>query len=93
MKSEKSIGQSPLRVAIKTWFHSLVELLLRHEQDQEVKNDILSWAVSKQRPDLVEVAVEYGADIRSAPRSRAPGQLPSVESGVPQSRRSFTMVT
>ena len=46
---------TPLTVAIKTWFHSLVELLLRHETDQEAKNQALAQAVSKQRPDLVEL--------------------------------------
>ncbi len=33
--------KTPLEVAIKTGFHSLVELLLRHEKDQQAKNEAL----------------------------------------------------
>jgi hypothetical protein len=37
----KEVRKTPLTVAMSAGFHSLVELLLRHEHSQEVKNDAL----------------------------------------------------
>ena len=54
-----------LAVALKTGFHSLVELLLRQERSQEQKNALLAQAVQNRRSDLVELAVSYGADTNS----------------------------
>jgi ankyrin repeat protein len=54
-----------LAVALKTGFHSLIELLLRHERSQERKNALLAQAVQDRRSDLVELAVLYGADANS----------------------------
>ena len=57
--------KTPLRVAVKTGFHSLIELLLRHEESTKAKNEFLGQAVHMRRPDLVELAVKYGAETTS----------------------------
>jgi hypothetical protein len=61
------LPKTPLQVAIQTGFHSLVELLIRNEASQEVKNRALSEAVSTKRLDLVQLLVEHGAEIRAVP--------------------------
>lgn len=48
-------------------FHSLVELLIRHEDSGEAKNDALAEAVSNRRLDLVQLLVEHGAEVASVP--------------------------
>lgn len=53
---------TPLHVALDLGFHSLVELLVRHETDQSEKDRALRHAVEIRRFDLVEVLVTYGAD-------------------------------
>src|SRR5688572_3033025 len=53
---------TPLKVALDTRFHSLVELLVRNEPSQEVKNRGLRHAVSIKRLDFIEVLVAHGAD-------------------------------
>src|SRR5438067_2857909 len=63
----REIRTTPLAVAISTGFHSLVELLLRNEQSQEAKNDVLRLAIQLDRPALVELAVVCGADTKSVP--------------------------
>src|SRR5438034_4095001 len=57
--------KTPLSVALKTGFHSLIELLLRHEGDQRTRNNVLRQAVEMRRHDVVELAVAYGAEISS----------------------------
>jgi hypothetical protein len=57
----------PLKVALDTGFHSLVELLVRHEPYQEVKDGALSHAVSLKRLDLIQLLVSNGADVKSVP--------------------------
>ena len=61
------VRKTPLRVAISTGFHSLVELLLRHEESQKVKNDALRLALMLDRPPFIELAVTHGAEIASVP--------------------------
>lgn len=63
----KEVRKTPLSVAMSTGFHSLVELLLRHEHSQGVKNDALSQALFLNRPAFVEMALAQGADIGSIP--------------------------
>jgi hypothetical protein len=63
----RKLPKTPLQVAIQTGFHSLVELLVRNEASQEVKNRALSEAVSTKRLDLVQLLVEHGAAIRAVP--------------------------
>ena len=43
------VKKTPLEVALKKGFHSLVELLLRNEDEQEAKNRALEQAVSQRR--------------------------------------------
>src|SRR5579862_586935 len=59
--------KSPLSIAIEMGFHSLVELLARNENSQEIKNNALSDAISKKRLDLVELLIAHGAQVRSVP--------------------------
>src|SRR5262245_27792345 len=58
---------NPLKIAIDTNFHSLVELLARNEPDQNIKNRALRYAVSRQREEFVHILVANGADINSIP--------------------------
>ena len=61
------VRKTPLTVAMSTGFHSLVELLLRHEHSQELKNNALRQALFLNRPAFVELALAHGADISSIP--------------------------
>ena len=61
------VRSTPLSVAMSTGFHSLVELLLRHEHSQEVKNDALRQALFLNRRAFVELALAHWADIASIP--------------------------
>jgi len=63
----KEVRKTPLRVAISTGFHSLVELLLRHELRQGEKDDALRHALFLNRFEFVELAVEHGASIGAIP--------------------------
>ncbi|MBZ5558978.1 MAG: ankyrin repeat domain-containing protein [Acidobacteriia bacterium] len=63
----KEVRKAPLSVAMATGFHSLVELLLRHEGSQEAKNDALRQALFLNRPAFVELALAHGADFTSIP--------------------------
>jgi hypothetical protein len=56
---------TPLKVALDTRFHSLVELLVRNEPSQQVKNRCLRHAVSLKRLDFIELLVSHGADLDS----------------------------
>jgi ankyrin repeat protein len=62
----REVRTTPLDVALGTGFHSLIELLLRHEESQEVKNGVLSHAVFLHNPAVVELAIANGADVTSA---------------------------
>lgn len=59
------IKRTPLRVALDTGFDSLIELLLRHETNQQAKNDALRHALLHDQRAIAELAVAYGADNRS----------------------------
>ena len=63
------VGRSKtlLQMAVETEFHSLVELISRHESHQASKNAALENAISLRRTDLVELLVENGAQITSVP--------------------------
>jgi hypothetical protein len=65
LRIPEELKKTPLGVALRTGFHSLIELLLRHEESQQVKNDALAHAVRSRRADLVELAVHYGVDTAS----------------------------
>ena len=49
LTTPKEVRKTPLRVAISTGFHSLVELLLRHELRQGEKDDALRHALVPQQ--------------------------------------------
>jgi hypothetical protein len=63
----KEVRRTPVSVAVSTGFHSLVELLLRHEENQKVKNDTLQLALLQNQHAFIELAVANGADIASVP--------------------------
>src|SRR3990170_6640316 len=65
LKVPNELRRTPLSVALRTGFHSLVELLLRHEEDQRARNNVLKQAVEARRHDIVELAVAYGAETSS----------------------------
>lgn len=67
IRTSPGIRRTPLDVAIDLGFHSLIELLIRHERDQETKNKTLSDAVAKKRLDLIELLAANGAQITSLP--------------------------
>src|SRR5258707_9106300 len=56
-----------LEVAVATAFHSLIELIAKHENDQSSKNAALADAVSLHRLDFVQLLVENGAEVKSVP--------------------------
>jgi hypothetical protein len=59
--------KGPLQLAIELGFHSLIELLVRNEKSQTIKNRSLEYAVARRRLDLVELLVSNGADVLSIP--------------------------
>ena len=65
VKNRKS--KTLLQIAVDTGFHSLVELIAKHETSQSSKNAALADSVSLRRLDFVELLVGNGADITSVP--------------------------
>ena len=63
----REVRTTPLDVALDTGFHSIVELLLRHEESQQAKNHVLSHALFMDKPAFVELAIAHGAEITSVP--------------------------
>jgi hypothetical protein len=61
--------RSLLEIAVETGFHSLVELIAKHETSQSAKAAALGDAVSLRRLDLVELLLVNGTDIKDAPLS------------------------
>ena len=59
--------KTPLQAAMEVGFHSLVELLVRHEDSQAAKNRALADAVCHRRFDTIELLLAYGAELRSVP--------------------------
>src|SRR5579863_3478160 len=57
--------KSLLEIAVETGFHSLVELIAKHETNQSAKDAALADAASSRRLDLVELLVANGADIKA----------------------------
>lgn len=67
IRTPPQIKKTPLDVAIDLGFHSLIELLVRHEGNHTTKNRALFEAVSDKRLDVVELLLSHGADVRSVP--------------------------
>src|SRR5271157_1972143 len=65
VKNRKS--KTLLQIAVETGFHSVVELIARHDNSQASKNAALADSVSLRRLDFVDLLVENGAEITSVP--------------------------
>lgn len=65
--SKRGKQRSLLEIAVETGFHSLVELIARHEATQSAKEAALVAVVSSRRLDLVELLLASGADVKSVP--------------------------
>src|SRR5438045_7832946 len=63
----RALRKTPLQIAFATGFHSLIELLLRHAPNHETKNEALSEAVHRPRADLIDLALNHGAEIGAVP--------------------------
>lgn len=59
--------RSLLEIAVEVGFHSLVELIAKHETSQSAKDAALGDAVSSRRLDLVDLLLDNGADIKAVP--------------------------
>jgi hypothetical protein len=60
---------SLLQVAVQTGFHSLIELIAKHEKNQSSKDAALADAVSLRRLDFIQLLLENGAEVKSVPFS------------------------
>ena len=58
---------SLIQVAVQTGFHSLIELIATHENNQSSKIAALGDAVSLHRMDFIQLLVENGAEVKSVP--------------------------
>lgn len=61
------IRKTPLQIAVDIGFHSLIQLLARHEKDVANLDQALSDAVALRNLDAVNLLLEHGADPRSIP--------------------------
>lgn len=59
--------QTPMRVALNTGFHSLIEFLLQHEANQSAKDDLLSQACWSGQRSVMQLALSHGASIGGVP--------------------------
>jgi hypothetical protein len=59
--------RSLLEIAVEVGFHSLVELIAKHETSQSAKDAALGDAVSSRRLDLVDLLLDNGSDIKAVP--------------------------
>lgn len=55
--------QTPMRVALNTGFHSLIEFLLRHEKDQSAKDEVLRQACWSGQRSVMQLALNEGASV------------------------------
>lgn len=55
--------RTPLRVALDTGFHSLIEFLLQHEDDQSTKDEVLRASCWTNQLSVMQLALNYGASI------------------------------
>lgn len=67
MEMPADYKHSPLQVAIRSGFHSLVELLLRHERSQSRKDQVLAAAIGFDQLSMVELSLQHGASVHAAP--------------------------
>lgn len=62
-------GRLSYKSTLDAGFHSLVELVAKHERSQSSKDMALQDAVSLKRLDFVELLIENGAQISAVPLS------------------------
>ena len=55
--------QTPMRIALNTGFHSLIEFLLRQEGNQSAKDDVLRQACWSGQRSVMQLALNHGASI------------------------------
>ena len=55
--------QTPIRVALNTGFHSLIEFLLQHEENQSAKDDVLKQSCWSGQRSVMQLALSHGASI------------------------------
>jgi hypothetical protein len=58
---------SLLRISVDTEFHSLIEFLLQHENEQARKDEVLREACWRDAPALMRLALDYGAAVDAIP--------------------------
>jgi hypothetical protein len=56
-----------LRIALDTGFHSLIEFVLQHTNDQAAKDGVLKESCWRNRPGVIQLALQYGANVRAVP--------------------------
>lgn len=78
-----SYKQTPLRVALRLGFHSLIEFLLTHEADQAAKDDLFVCACYQGHLGAIELALRYGA---------TPSALPFVDALHSLDRRTIALL-
>jgi hypothetical protein len=59
--------RSPLRAALDTGFHSLIEFLLTQEADQSNRDLVLQEACWRNQPSVMRLALQYGASVAAVP--------------------------
>lgn len=57
--------KKPLLVALETGFHSLIEFLLQHENDQATKDEFLRESCWRGQYPLMQLALQFGASVTS----------------------------
>jgi len=58
---------TPLRVALDSGFHSLIEFLMRHEERQCAKDELLQQACWHRQGSIMLLALKHGASIYAIP--------------------------
>ncbi len=59
--------RSPLRAALDTGFHSLIEFLLKHEADQSNRDAVLQEACWRNQLSMIRLALQHGANPAAVP--------------------------
>lgn len=59
--------QTPMRLALHTGFHSLIEFLLQHEANQSAKDHVLKQACWSGQRSVMQLALSHGASIGGVP--------------------------
>lgn len=57
--------ETPLQLAVETGFHSMIELFLKLGAERDELNDALNYATGVGNFEIIQLLVDYGADIHS----------------------------